>query len=541
MELALTFATALILAIGLIPLTIRYAAKWRLVDLPGEDRKIHTQPIPRVGGIGIVFSAFVAVGYWIGEADELRGLFGGGAIIAIFGFMDDRYDLNYKLKFLGQILAVIPLLLSGMYIEVVPFLGLDPAPLWVSLPLTFFFVLGVINAVNLSDGLDGLAAGTTILSLGLLVVLALQSRQFDAALVGLGVIGSLLGFLRYNTHPASVFMGDAGSQFLGFITCALAIKITQYPAIAVSPVLPLVLVGLPVMDTFLVIALRLIQRRPPFEADRNHTHHQFMVLGFRHYEAVAAFYILQTALLGMAWALRYQGDGVLLGGYLLFCTCVISGIGLGRVNNWHLHPAQLSEGMERRNLFLRRFYWFYHSSPRLIEVMLAVFFIGVVSQIQKPTPGVAQMAIVLTAGGGILWALQHQAKWSAKVTTRMLVYTAGALLVYAMLIENASRPLFNMVVDVCLSSIMAILLVAIRMTRREVFSLDTQDLLIMLFILIVPLFSVQDFTDVAVGRFTLRFAVILYCCEYLLGQRREDYRLINIAVIFSMALLAMVY
>ncbi len=540
MALLLTFSTALLLTIVLIPLTIRYAARWQLVDVPEQDRKIHTEATPRVGGICIVLSVLVSVAYWLGPTRDLWGVFAGSAIIVGFGYLDDRYDLDYKWKFIGQILAILPLLASGVWIEVVPFLGLDAAPLWLSMPLSFFFILGAINAVNLSDGLDGLAAGTMMLSLGVIVLMALQSGQYSEALVGLGVIGGLLGFLRYNTHPASVFMGDAGSQFLGFITAALAIKVTQYDGIAVSPLLPLIILGLPVMDTLLVTMLRMRQGRPLFCADRNHAHHQFIALGFRHYEAVAALYIFQMVLLTTAWSLRYESDLVLLGVYILLCVSVMGAIGWGRYTHWLLHTEQPPIGQERRNLLFRRFNWFFRNASRVIEVLLAGLFISVAYSTEQAAPERAKIAFLLAVAAATLLLLQRYIKLSSSVITRLLVYSAGAVLVYALLIDNSYRPVFNIAIDAYLAITLVTLLLAIRITRKEVFRLDTQDLLILLFILVIPILPLHEVTEIAVGRFTLRFAVLLYCCEYLLSNKRKDYKLLNMATIASMALLASV-
>jgi len=542
MELILTFSTAFLLAIALTPLSIRYAGSLGLVDMPGDERKIHTQPIPRVGGIGIVLSALVATSYWImpGEGlwSELWGLCLGSIIIVAFGFVDDRSDLNYKFKFLGQILAILPLLFSGVFFETVPFLDLSPAPQWISLPLTFFFMLGVINAVNLTDGLDGLAAGTMVLSLALIVLFSTLSGQHNTALVSISIIGGLLGFLRFNTHPARVFMGDTGSQFLGFIVAALAIKATQHDAIAISRILPLLLVGLPVMDTLMVISIRLYQGNPPFHADKNHTHHQLMALGFRHYEAVATIYLLQAALLVAAWVIRYENDNILLGAYLLFCGVFLGAIWLGKITHWRLHIDQVSVGYERRNQFMRRNDWLYLHSSRVVEAMLGLFFIGVAFFVEVTVPVYTDIARVLVVVFSILWGFQLFSLLPSRVVTRMLVYSASIVLLYTQLIDMTIHPVSNMLIDTYLAATFVVLLLALLTTRREVFRFDTQDLLVVLFVLLVPLLPLGGFTDIALGRLALRFAVLLYCCEFLLGKQVQDYRLLNMAIVASMVLLA---
>ena len=545
MELVLTFSTSLLLAIGLIPLFARRALQWQLVDHPSEARKVHRQPIPRIGGICIVASGLVGSAYWLLPLDfadyELASVLVGGIIIAGFGLLDDRFDLGYRVKFLGQILATLPLLAGGVYFQVIPFWGVEPAPVWISMPLTFFFMLGAINAVNLADGLDGLAGGIMLLSLTLISVLAMLSGQHDSAILAVGVIGGLLGFLRFNTHPASVFMGDAGSQFLGFITAALAIKVTQYDAVAVSRLLPLFVVGLPVIDTLLVMGIRLMQGRPLFKADKNHTHHQLMMLGFRHYEAVALIYILQAALLGIAWTMRYEDDIWLLLAYTSFSLVVMGAIGAGRGLHWQLHGrAEFAAGYDRRNQLLRRFEWFYGHSSHVILVLLAFFLVGCAYGIETRTPGLSKIAAVIAGVGCLLWLFDDKFRLSKAGLTRFLVYASAAVLVYALLIDREYRPVFNMAIDVYLVATVATLALAIRMTRRDVFRLDNQDLLVALIILTIPLMPFDQYTEVQMGRVALRFAVLLYCCEYLLGKQLRSYALLNLCAIGGLALLAIV-
>jgi UDP-GlcNAc:undecaprenyl-phosphate GlcNAc-1-phosphate transferase len=256
MDLILSFSAALFLSIVSIPLLIRASGFLQLVDTPTEDRKLHTVATPRSGGFGIVIGVFFSLLLWLKPEDYLWSVFISSAIIVVFGLLDDRFDLHFSWKFFGQIAAVVVLMAGGVVIDVVPLLGLNAAPVWVSYPLTFFFILGVINAVNLSDGLDGLAAGIILLSLGLVAFFAYQIHSNAIVLVALAVMGGLLGFLRYNTFPARVFMGDTGSQFLGLITVSLAILVSQHESSAISPALPLLILGLPILDNLMVMAIR---------------------------------------------------------------------------------------------------------------------------------------------------------------------------------------------------------------------------------------------------------------------------------------------
>jgi UDP-GlcNAc:undecaprenyl-phosphate GlcNAc-1-phosphate transferase len=158
-------------------------------------------------------------------------------------------------------------------------------PAWVAVPLTVVAIIGVTNAINLADGLDGLAGGISLLSFCCIGYLAYLEGDISVGLAALAFIGAIFGFLRFNTHPATIFMGDTGSQLLGFAAITLSLALTQRQT-ALSPLLPLILLGFPVLDTLTVMITRILRKRSPFSADRNHFHHNLLDLGFRHPESV---------------------------------------------------------------------------------------------------------------------------------------------------------------------------------------------------------------------------------------------------------------
>ena len=241
MELVYSFTIALFLTIALMPLLIKFSAQLRLIDDPGADRKMHDKVMPRSGGLAIILGVFIPLPFLLSMDGYIPYLFIGSGIIILFGLLDDRAELNYKWKLFGQSLAVIVVMMGGIVIHQIPFFGLEAMPVWMSWPLTFVFLLGVINGVNFSDGLDGLAAGTSLLALATIAILAMIVDDQKVALISLTVIGGVLGFLRYNTFPARIFMGDAGSQFLGFITACLAIAVTQSESSALNTFLPVII------------------------------------------------------------------------------------------------------------------------------------------------------------------------------------------------------------------------------------------------------------------------------------------------------------
>lgn len=533
MQLLYCFTVAMLLTTVLMPVAIRMAPILGLVDRPDSNRKVHAHVIPRCGGMAMAIGITAPLLWYLAPTSPLIHLLIGALLIVVFGLLDDRNNLNYRWKFFGQILAVLIVMHGGFLIHRVPLLGFESAPPWLSHGLTFFFILGVTNAVNLTDGLDGLAAGTTLLALAVLFTLTQLSDNSDAAFIALTVIGGILGFLRFNTFPARVFMGDAGSQLLGFIASTLAILVTQADTCAVSPVLPLLILGLPVLDTFTVMTIRILQKRSPFSPDRNHLHHQIMALGFRHNEAVAIIYVLQISLLTLAFTLRYAQDGLLLGVYLVFSFGLISLLAFARCHGWQIRHERSPSFADRRNLVLRKLGWFHRNSSQIIQLMMALLLILPVAYPHLSTPTADSLGIILIAI--VLIAAISYPKipaWS----TRLSIYSASVLCVYLMTI-NPQLNEYARWINAAFIALAGVLALAIRMTRQEHFRLDTQDLLILSMILIVPMLPLGSFNRAIIGEFTLRLAVLMYCCEFVIGKSAEKKLLpVNSAAMLSMLL-----
>ena len=314
MTTMLSFILALCLSTLALPMLIKHAAAWGLLDAP-DARKHHVGLVPRVGGLAIAMGTLLSATIWSFGDSAYVGFLLGSLVIVLFGLLDDRNNLDYRLKFAGQIVAALIVVGFGIRLTVVPFIGAEMISA-VLIPLTVIFLLASTNAFNLLDGLDGLAAGCGILSLAAIGALALTSPEGGSViLIAAAALGGILGFLRYNTHPAIVYMGDAGSQFLGFAIGALAILLIEGSGGQLSPALALPMLGLPVIDTALVMATRIRQGRSPFSPDRNHIHHRLLARGLSHREAVAAIYLAQTMLVASAIILRHQSDLVVLSVY----------------------------------------------------------------------------------------------------------------------------------------------------------------------------------------------------------------------------------
>src|ERR1700733_13024040 len=323
MDLLLAFVIAMVITMALIPPLVRVAGRLHGLDDPAS-RKVHTHPIPRVGGIAMAVGSLLPLCFWLKMDRTLLGYLLAVIVLLVFGAWDDRAALRAHTKFAGQLIAVLIVMLVG-HVSIDTLMLAEPValPAWLGFTLTVLFLLGITNAINLSDGLDGLAGGTTLLCCA---ALALLGESWDARFVetlGVVLVGALLGFLRFNNYPARIFMGDAGSQFLGFSVGVLSIALTRHTATPLSTALPLLLIGLPVLETLIVIVLRLRAGRSPFAADRMHFHHRLLALGFDHHEAVIVIYTVQCVLLLLAWQLRFENDIVIVSIFLAFAVLLV--------------------------------------------------------------------------------------------------------------------------------------------------------------------------------------------------------------------------
>lgn len=316
MQVYLGLITALLLSMLLVPMLMRWAVPLGLLDRP-DARKSHTGVIPRVGGLAIAAGTLFAALIWLPEREPLAGFALGAFIIVLAGALDDRFDLSYLVKFAAQLAAIATAISSGIIVEHLPFFGYETVSPWLGVPATALFLLIVTNAFNLLDGLDGLAAGCAVLSLAAIAALAAWCAVDQAFVLAALAIGGILGFLRYNTHPATVFMGDAGSQFLGFTIGVAVILLLSGADNIISPSIAVFLVGLPALDTLSVMVQRVRAGQSPFRPDRNHVHHKLLSLGLHHHEAVAVIYGVQALMVVLALLLKFEADWLVLGAYAL--------------------------------------------------------------------------------------------------------------------------------------------------------------------------------------------------------------------------------
>jgi UDP-GlcNAc:undecaprenyl-phosphate GlcNAc-1-phosphate transferase len=294
---SVAFALSLALGTALTPLAGRLARRYGLLDHALSSRKVHGRPVPRTGGVAIVLAfslpiiltgAGVLAGAGVGGAwglthdarRQILGLLLGGAVIAALGVYDDLRGAGARLKLAAQFTAAGLAYAFGYRIDGVSLPFLDHLTLgWLGLPLTLVWIAGVVNAVNLVDGLDGLAAGVGLLAALATAFIAGQAGHLLTVLTMAALGGATLAFLFFNFHRASIFMGDTGSMFLGFVLATASVRAHQRPGGAVALLVPVVILGLPVADTLLAIARRAARGVPLFAADREHLHHKLLDLG----------------------------------------------------------------------------------------------------------------------------------------------------------------------------------------------------------------------------------------------------------------------
>jgi UDP-GlcNAc:undecaprenyl-phosphate/decaprenyl-phosphate GlcNAc-1-phosphate transferase len=348
-QLFLAFVVALSTTAALIPLLSRWAPAVGLTDKPGP-RKVHAVPVPRVGGLAMAIGILVPVLMTVPLTAPIRGVLLGILILLGFGLWDDRVELGYRTKLLGQILAVtVCMTLGGVHIGRVMIDG-DPLPPGVlSSCITFVFLIGITNAVNLTDGLDGLAGGLVLLCLCAVALFAVASGYSAVIALCLIEAGAILGFLRFNTHPARIFMGDSGSQVLGFSVGALSLLATQGVNCDLSAALPILILGLPILDTLTVMSTRILAGKSPFAADRNHLHHRLLAIGFGHREAVAIVYLLQVGLVLLAYFMRFEADLTVVAVFCAFAVLVLGSLQLAKRTGWRLNRVD-PNGVARTHL-----------------------------------------------------------------------------------------------------------------------------------------------------------------------------------------------
>ncbi|MFN8671738.1 MAG: MraY family glycosyltransferase [Candidatus Sericytochromatia bacterium] len=292
----------------LIPHVVRFAHYMGKMDQP-DPRKVHKTPIPRLGGIAIFLGfllsllmiEFLEPGFFA-KSSKWYGIIAGSSMMFLLGVVDDLKPLPAKVKFIAQIIIASVAYSLGVKMLVLsnPFGDMWVLPTWLSAFMTVFWLVGITNTINLIDGLDGLAAGVSMIAGITLSIIAIQTGQVFAAVIILTLVGGTIGFLRYNFNPAKIFMGDSGSLFLGFTLAAISVSSVLKFATTVTILIPLLILGVPIFDTAFAIVRRAINKKPIFQPDKGHLHHRLLKLGLSQRRTVITIYSFSAFLAGIA-------------------------------------------------------------------------------------------------------------------------------------------------------------------------------------------------------------------------------------------------
>ena len=320
----LVFLSALLLAIGGTPLAKRLALSLGIIDQPSA-RKVHKSPTPLLGGVAIYMAAIITlVVYDFLYIRELVGILVGASLVSFMGIWDDRRSIRPVVKLLGQVAAAGILVASGVQVRFLPYTALNVA-------VTILWIVGVTNAMNLLDNMDGLSGGIGAVASAFFFLLSTMSGQYLVGSLSAATLGACIGFLFYNINPASIFMGDSGSLFLGFMLAAVGIKL-RFPANVgfVTWMIPVIVLWLPIFDTTLVVISRLRGGKNPLTTPgKDHVSHRLVAMGLTQREAVLVLYLICGALGVIAMFLTQAS---VFEGYAIGVAVLISSIwGLGRL------------------------------------------------------------------------------------------------------------------------------------------------------------------------------------------------------------------
>ena len=512
---------SMIITIALMPGSRAIACRLQAIDVPNA-RKVHSGVIPKCGGIAMAIGSMAPILLWAPITPLTKAVLIGSIILVIFGVMDDIRDLGFKTKFAGQFCAaLVAILVGGVKISSLGSLLPEGVilPDWIAIPLTLVVIVGVTNATNLSDGLDGLAGGISLLIFICIGYLGYCERDIVVTLISIAVGGSILGFLRFNSHPAELFMGDAGSQYLGFVAIVLSLDLTQNSS-NLCVILPLIIIGLPILDTITVMIKRLIKGKQPFVADKRHFHHVLMLMGLHHSEAVLFIYGIQALLIMLAIALRLSNEWMLLAIYVIFSFIILGSLQQVENRQFRITRQGFLNPIKTRLRTLKESGLIIRFSFRVvtISVPLLLFFYSLI-----PAPRTASyylltvIALILVL---LTWWFKRDRvdsvlKLAMYVITPFLVYT-GDSGIYALGDKNFAKFL-NLYFVILFVFVLLTLNFTRRMTRFKSTPLDFLVVFIVILISNLPNSALSYFH---LGLVAAKTGVFFFSYEVIIGEVR---------------------
>ena len=326
-KMLLAFAVSLLVAYVMTPPVKRFAEKVGAIDVPKDNRRVHDHPIPRMGGLAIFIGFVLSLIFFVPMSTKVLGLLVGSVIIAVMGGVDDIVSLNPWVKLAGQIVAALVAIRCGLVFDVIsnPNIFAEETYIeigWLSIPLTMLWIVGCTNAVNLIDGLDGLAVGVSAISSLTMLIVSLFVSEPVVSIILAALTGACLGFMPYNLNPAKIFMGDVGSQLLGFVLSTASIMGLFKLHAIITFFVPLLALALPLADTIFAFFRRILHGQSPFKADKGHFHHRLLAMGLNQKQVVAVLYGI-SAVLGLL-AVLMAGDSMAVKIICLIAAFIIS-------------------------------------------------------------------------------------------------------------------------------------------------------------------------------------------------------------------------
>ncbi len=516
-------------AIVLIPPLTYVYQKLGIVDIPSA-RKVHSVPIPRVGGIAIVIATIIPIVIWLSLDLNVLGVLIGIGILFILGIVDDVKNLHYKTKFATQIIAISIIFFSG-------FIEISKSHYYseyfiiscIVLAIYFIFILGVTNAINLSDGLDGLAGGEALLSFSIIGLLAYESNNLTILIIVLAIIGSIFGFLRFNTYPAKIFMGDTGSLFLGFVLGLLSVALTYGADNAYAKLLPILLVGLPLFDTLMVIIIRLMNKQSPFNADRNHLHHKLLDNGFKHYQSVLVIYVIQSIFVLSAYFLRYSIEiNIVIAFFAIsFIVSIISNISLANDTSLHNISNNTASTISLLKSHIQK-----HSNSIFILLSSIVFIYSISSVIAIEIINddilllLAGIIAVILIGG--VFSRNKACNWIERIAIHIMI----VLSIYLTINQSHDSVIQILHISMLVFCIGLITLMFIGDDKKR-FVGSPLDFLLIATAVAIPNLPQSPLSDSGIGIIVLKLIVLFYCVEYILFNIIKNWWVVRAAVIIS--------
>jgi UDP-GlcNAc:undecaprenyl-phosphate GlcNAc-1-phosphate transferase len=479
--------------------------------------------------------------FWAQASPALTAFLVGGAIVVAAGILDDFRGLGYQAKFMAQTVAAMFLVLYGGVVirdlgNILPDGMLLPG--WLGTILTVFFVVGVTNAINLSDGLDGLAGGISLLIFLFISCLAYLVGNMTVAIIGLSIAGTLLGFLRFNTYPAVLFMGDTGSMLLGFSAAVLSIMLTQGNT-PLSPLLPLILLGFPILDTLAVMAQRISEGHSPFAADKKHFHHRLLRLGLFSTEAVFSIYVIQCLLILFAWFFRFHSERLLLPSYGIFSATVVALFTVADREGWKLKRFELIDRVIKGRLkIIREKRLGIRVSFRVLYLGLPVLFVFLGFLPQSAPSYLSLLSAFLAALLALVWIFKKE--WLGRVFMPCL-YIYIPLLVYFGELDGAHWATARLArMHNLFYIVLAFFAVAtLKLTRRKGgFRITPMDFIVVVLGLAVTLLPREILPEEAMKSVIPKILTLFFGFEVLIGELRGKISTVAAATIAGLLVVA---